>query len=96
MNIRTEPWNNERGWPGLINHIFFYVHVIYLGKRWHQAALWEINVLDWFKTHDKHFKVLTWPRNAPDPNLIEHLCDVLEQVQSMEVPAQVFSVMLSN
>lgn len=46
--------------------------------------------------HDKHFKVLTWPPNAPDPNLIEHLCDVLEQVQSMEVPAQVFSVMLSN
>lgn len=42
MSIRAALQSNERWWPGLINHIFFYfyvdgwVHVRYLpGNRWH-------------------------------------------------------------
>ena len=39
---------NGRRWLGLINHVFFYIMwmagcvcIVYLGKRWHQDALWE-------------------------------------------------------
>ncbi|KAK3524329.1 hypothetical protein QTP70_028053 [Hemibagrus guttatus] len=38
----------RRRWPGLMNHVFFYitwmagcVRVSYLGNTWHQDALWE-------------------------------------------------------
>ncbi|MCI4388573.1 hypothetical protein PGIGA_G00087550 [Pangasianodon gigas] len=41
----------------------------------------------WFEEHDKEFRVLTWPPNYPDVNLIDHLWDVLDkQVWSMEAP----------
>ncbi|XP_053084513.1 endoplasmic reticulum protein SC65 isoform X3 [Pangasianodon hypophthalmus] len=33
-------------------------------------------VQEWFEEHDKEFKVLTWPPNSPDLNLIKHLWDV--------------------
>ncbi len=35
-------------------------------------------VQEWFEEHDKD-KVLTWPPNFPDLNLIEHLQDVSDQ-----------------
>ncbi len=48
MSIRTEPQSNGRRWPGLMNHVFFYITwmagcvcVTYLGNTWHQDALWE-------------------------------------------------------
>ena len=44
-------------------------------------------VQEWFEEHDKEFKVLPWPPNSPDLNLIVHLWDVLEkEVRSMEAP----------
>ncbi len=48
MSIRTGPQSNGRRWPGLMNHVFFYIMwmagcvcVLYLGNTWHQEALWE-------------------------------------------------------
>ncbi len=44
-------------------------------------------VQEWFEEHYKELKVLTWPPNSPELNLIEHLWDVLEkQVRSMQAP----------
>ena len=44
-------------------------------------------VQEWFEEQDKEFKVLPWPPNSPDLNLIVHLWDVLEkEVRSMEAP----------
>ncbi|KAJ8271951.1 hypothetical protein COCON_G00108100 [Conger conger] len=36
-------------------------------------------VQEWFEEHEKEFKVLTWPPNSPDLNLIKHLWDVLNK-----------------
>ncbi|WP_368730569.1 transposase [Klebsiella variicola] len=42
---------------------------------------------EWFEEHGKEIKVLTWPPNSPDLNLMECLWDVLDkQVPSMETP----------
>ena len=41
-------------------------------------------VQEWFKEHDKEFKVSPWPPNSPDINLILHLWDV--GAQSMVAP----------
>jgi len=48
MSIRTGPQSNGRRWPGLMNHVFFYITrmagcvcVASLGNTWHQDALWE-------------------------------------------------------
>ncbi|MCI4391499.1 hypothetical protein PGIGA_G00135220 [Pangasianodon gigas] len=42
---------------------------------------------EWIEEHDNEFKVLTWPPNSPDLNLIKYLWDVLnKQVRSMEAP----------
>ena len=30
-------------------------------------------VQEWFKEHDKEFRVLTWPANSPDLNPNKHL-----------------------
>ncbi|MCI4382560.1 hypothetical protein PGIGA_G00016250 [Pangasianodon gigas] len=44
-------------------------------------------VQEWFEERDKEFKVLIWPPNSPDLNLIKHLWDVLDkQVRSMKAP----------
>ena len=32
VNIRTGPWSNGRRWPGLMNHIFFYVKWMHLRR----------------------------------------------------------------
>ncbi len=44
VSIRAGPQSNGIRWPGLINHVFFYITwmamcVSYLGKTWHQDAL---------------------------------------------------------
>ena len=36
-------------------------------------------VQEWFEEHDKEFKVLPWPPNSPDLNLIEYLWEHLEK-----------------
>ncbi|KAK3554553.1 hypothetical protein QTP70_025498, partial [Hemibagrus guttatus] len=48
VSFRTGPRSNGRRWPGLMNHVFFYITwmagcvcVSYLGNTWHQDALWE-------------------------------------------------------
>ena len=48
VSIRTWPQSNGRKWPGLMNHISFYIMwmagcvcVTYLGNMWHEDALWE-------------------------------------------------------
>ncbi|ROL55025.1 hypothetical protein DPX16_20286 [Anabarilius grahami] len=48
VSIRTGPRSNGRRWPGLMNHVFFYITwmaggvcIAYLGNTWHQDALWE-------------------------------------------------------
>ncbi|KAK3524392.1 hypothetical protein QTP70_028003 [Hemibagrus guttatus] len=48
VSIRTGPRSNGRRWPGLMNHISFYITwmagcvcIAYLGNTWHQDALWE-------------------------------------------------------
>ena len=59
MSIRTGPRSNGRRWPGLLNHVFFYITwaagwlcVIYLGNTWHQDALCEegkpVEAVWWF------------------------------------------------
>lgn len=35
---------------------------------------------------DKEVKTSTWPPNSPDPNMIKHRGDVIEQLQSIEAP----------
>ena len=48
VSIRTGPHSSGRRWPGLMNHVFFYITrmagcmcIAYLGNTWHQDALWE-------------------------------------------------------
>ena len=43
VSIRTGSWSNGRGWPGLMNHVFFYITwmarcvcISYLGNTWYQ------------------------------------------------------------
>ncbi len=45
VSIRTGPRSNRRRWPGLMNHVFFYITwmagcISYLGNKWHQDAQW--------------------------------------------------------
>lgn len=37
---------------------------------------------DWLEGVDKELKASTWPPNFPDPSLVGHLLDMLEQVRS--------------
>ena len=44
----SKAWSYGRWWPGLMNHVFFYITwmagcvcVAYLGNTWYQDALWE-------------------------------------------------------
>ena len=43
-------------------------------------------VQEWFEDHNKEFKVLPWPPNSTDLNLIKHLWDVLEKKSDLWRP----------
>ncbi len=54
VSIRTGQRSNGRRWPGLMNHVFFYITWMdgcvcfaYLGNTWHQDAIWEGSVMLW-------------------------------------------------
>ncbi|KAK3557213.1 hypothetical protein QTP70_026124, partial [Hemibagrus guttatus] len=78
VSIRTGPQSKGRRWPGLINHVFFYITWMagcQDNAPCHKAKM----VQEWFDEHNNEFEVLTWPPNSPDLNPIEHLWDVLDK-----------------
>lgn len=50
------------------------------------CGLPQLDILEWFKEHDKELKVQIWSQNSPDLNQVENPCDALEQVRSIEAP----------
>lgn len=55
-----------------------YMCITFQGERWHQDA-------GWLRNKSKKFKMLTWPPDSPDLNLVKCLRNVLDnQVWSME------------
>lgn len=47
------------------------------GKKRHHVKAQSIS--NWFLDHDNEFTVLKWLPQSPDPNPIEHLCNVVER-----------------
>lgn len=64
ISMRTGPWSNKKGWPSLMNYIFFHIMMM----------AWSMCIFTYIrKIHDKEFKLLSWPLNSPDHILIECL-----------------------
>lgn len=45
-----------------------------------------VTALECPEERDKKLKVWNWPQNSPDPNLTKYLCNMPEEVLSMEAP----------
>jgi len=78
VNLTRSTYLNLQTWPHPFMTMMFpggSGHFQYDNAPCHTAHI----VQEWFKEHDKEFKVFTWLPNPQDLNPVKHLWDVLDQ-----------------